>query len=167
MFRSAAAAATILAIFVSVAPAMAADADLKADVKTGAAPGTAGSMDLVSDTDWSLKPVRVGASQAASRGGLLPALYVSLAGLNVFDAYTTRTGLSRGAVESNPVLHGVAGNSAALFAVKGGTTAASIFFAERLWRQHRRAEAIAVMVVSNGIMAGVAGRNASILRQVR
>src|SRR6202011_5695761 len=106
-----------------------------------------------SDTDWSLQPVPVRPSMAPSRGNLLPALYVSLAGLNIFDAYATRAGLSHGAVEANPLMHAVAGNSAALWAVKGGATAGSIFFAERLWRQHRRAEAIAVMVVSNGVMA--------------
>jgi hypothetical protein len=162
MFRTAV-TALVFALFVTAAPAQAADAEATGSVVTAAV----SPVQLASDTDWSLQPMRVGAAQKPSRGALLPALYVSLAGLNIFDAYSTTKGLSRGAVEANPLLHGVAGNSAALWAVKGGTTAASIFFAERLWRQHRRAEAIAAMVVSNGVMAGVAARNASVLRQVR
>jgi hypothetical protein len=38
---------------------------------------------------------------SASRGMALPAMYVSLIGLQVYDGYSTTTGLSHGAVESN------------------------------------------------------------------
>jgi hypothetical protein len=162
MFRTAV-AALVFALVLTARPAQAADAE----ETVVAVAASVSPVQLASDTDWSLQPVPVGPSTAPSRGNLLPVLYVSLAGLNIFDAYTTRTGLSHGAVEANPLMHAVAGNSAALWAIKGGATAASIFFAERLWRQHRRAEAIAVMVVSNGVMAGVAARNASVLRHVQ
>jgi hypothetical protein len=114
------------------------------------------------DVDWSLPPVHFG---AAPRGGLLPALYVSLAGLNAVDAYTTMKGLSAGATEANPLMKAVVGNSTAFLAVKGGVTAGSILVAERLWKSNRRAQAIAVMVVTNGMMAAVAARNVSVLRQ--
>ena len=43
----------------------------------------------------------------------------------------------------------------------------SIYVAERLWRGHHRGQAIAMMVVSNGIMAAVAASNASIIRSQR
>ena len=59
------------------------------------------------------------------------------------------------------------GTPAAVWAVKAGATAASIFAAERLWHQHRRAEAIAVMIATNGLMAAVAAHNASVLRAQR
>jgi hypothetical protein len=88
-----------------------------------------------------------------------------LAGLNAVDAYTTMKGLSRGATEANPLMKTLTQHPAAFLAVKGGVTAGSILVAERLWRKGRRAQAVAVMVVSNGVMAAVAARNVSVLRQ--
>jgi hypothetical protein len=116
---------------------------------------------LAADVDWSAPPVSI----RPTRGAVLPSLYVSLAGLNAYDAYATTAGLARGAAEANPLLRGVAGSPAALWAVKGGVTASSIVVAERLWRRNRKAAAIAVMAVSNGIMAAVAARNARVLGQ--
>jgi hypothetical protein len=159
MFRAAVLAIAFLA---SVAPVRAAGADADG----AAALSTSDPVQLASDTDWSLPPVHVG-SNKPRRGSLLPALYVSLGALNVYDAYSTRSGLANGAVEVNPMMRGVAGNGAALWAVKGTATGVSIYLAERLWRKHRRMEAVAVMLVSNGIMAAVTARNASVLRQVR
>ncbi len=100
----------------------------------------------------------------AARGGLLPALYASYVALQVFDGYTTTIGVHRGAVESNPLMRGIADRPAILWTVKGGVTVAAIYTAERLWRDHRRRQAIAVMALSNGIIAAVAARNASVLR---
>jgi hypothetical protein len=102
-----------------------------------------------------------------SRGVLLPVLYVGLSSLNAFDAYSTATALSRGAQEANPVMQGVAGHRSAMWAVKGGVTAATIFTAERLWRSNRKAQAILMMVGSNAMMAAVAAHNASVIRQQR
>lgn len=113
------------------------------------------------DIDSTPPPVHFGEPR---RGGLLPVLYVSLAGLNAYDAYSTTKGLSRGARESNPVMRGAAGSPAAIWAIKGGVTGASIMVAERLWRAHKRPQAIGVMIISNGLMAAVAARNASVLR---
>jgi hypothetical protein len=118
----------------------------------------------VKDTDWSLSAPTLG----NTHGALLPSLYVSLGALNAFDAMTTSKGLASGmAAEANPVIRGLAGNPAALWAVKGGATAATIFFAERLWRGNRRTQAIAVMLVSNGMMAAVAAHNTNVLRAAR
>ena len=102
-----------------------------------------------------------------SRGVVLPALYVSVAALQVYDGLSTMTGLKQGAVETNPLMSGIAGKPIALWAVKGGVTTASIYAAERLWRQHRRAEAIAMMVAVNGVMVAVAARNVSVTRGVK
>jgi len=99
-----------------------------------------------------------------SRGAVLPGLYVSLAALQAYDGYSTMTGLQRGAVEANGVMKNVAGNPAALWAVKAGVTTTSIVVAERLWKQNRRGAAIATMIATNGLMAVVAARNASVLR---
>ena len=161
MFRTAAAALTLT--FVSlVAPAYAADRDSAAGINEAVTNAVAN--DAAGDSDASLPAVRFGRE---SRGSLLPSLYVSLAGLNAFDAYTTSKGLSMGASESNPMMRTVVGNQGALWAVKGGVTASSIFIAERLWKKNHKGQAIAVMVVTNGMMAAVSARNASVLRQQR
>ena len=111
-------------------------------------------------------PIEV-AARPMSRGSVLPILYVSLAVLNVYDGSSTTTALKLGAAEGNPMMAGIAGHPAALWAVKAGVTAGSIVVAERLWRQHRRAAAIGMMIVSNGLMAAVAARNASVIRRMR
>lgn len=103
----------------------------------------------------------------AFRGSALPSLYVSLIGLQAYDGYSTSRGLNHGAVESNGFMSGLASHPGALWAAKGGAAFVSIYTAERLWRQHRRGQAIALMVVSNGFMAAVAASNASVLRAQR
>ena len=113
--------------------------------------------------DWSLRPVEF---RTGRRPSVLPALYVSLAALQAFDGYSTTAGLSRGAQEANPMMRGVVGNSAAFWAVKVGSTAASIWIAERIWKTNR-VGAIVTMVAVNGMMASVAARNASVLKAVR
>jgi hypothetical protein len=161
MFRTVA-AALVAAFFVTAVPAAADDHDVTLTAAAADSEAAPAPRPLAADVDWSLPAVHIGGP--VRRGGLLPALYVSLAGLNAFDAYSTSVGLSRGAREANPLMQSVAGNPAALWAVKGGATDASIFVAERLWKSNRRAQAIAVMVVTNGMMAVVAARNASVLR---
>jgi hypothetical protein len=59
-------------------------------------------------------------------------------------------------------MHGVAGHPAALWAVKGGATAASVLLSERLRRSHHRAAAVATMIVSNSAVAMIAVHNARI-----
>jgi len=117
----------------------------------------------VGNVDWSLPPVEI---SAGPRPSVLPMLYVSFAALQGFDAYSTTAALARGAQEANPTMRGVAGNSAAVWAVKAASTAASIWFAERLWKTNR-VGAVVTMVVVNGMMASVAARNASVLKALR
>ena len=106
-------------------------------------------------------PVRL---EPVSRGWVLPTLYVGLIGLEAYDGYSTTQGLNNGAVESNALISGLASNPSALWAVKVGATFVSIYMAERLWRKNQRGKAIALMVVTNGLMVAVAVNNASVLR---
>ena len=167
MFRTVIASLSFMVV--SAAPVLAEDVvpaslDLKAPVALMASAAPTTPFASAIDRSVTLTPP---AAAAASRGPVLPSLYASLAALQAFDAYSTSSALKRGAVEANPMMKSIAGNSAALWAVKGGTTAASIYFAERLWKQNRRMHAIALMAATNGLMATVAARNASVLRQLR
>ncbi|OFW05357.1 MAG: hypothetical protein A3I61_05055 [Acidobacteria bacterium RIFCSPLOWO2_02_FULL_68_18] len=110
-------------------------------------------------------PARV--ERTLARPAVLPALYVSYAALQVYDVYSTRQALARGAQEANPLMQGVVGNAGALWAVKAGATAGAILAAERLWKRDKKAAAIGVMVASNAVAALVASRNASTLRHLR
>jgi hypothetical protein len=139
------AAGTFFLLLSSAGPALAADA---------AAPATTISEKLV-------------APQGPDRGSLLPALYVGLAGLNAYDAYTTTKGVSAGANESNALLRAAAGSPAAIWAIKGGVTAGSILLSERLWRSGHRAQAIGMMVAANSVMAVVGARNQAVVRNQR
>ncbi len=161
MFRTAAVAAFAFTLLAVATPVQAADPD------GSVLPVRAAAIDLDSDTDWSLAPVPLPDDRTATRGAVLPSLYVSLAALNLYDGYSTGVGLRRGAVEANGALKGFAGNAVARYTVKVGATALSIYMAERLWKKGQRAQAIALMVVSNGMMTAVAARNASVLRQLR
>ena len=142
MTRTATAAA-LLALTLSAIPAFAAD--------------EAGAPAVV-------VPARL--SQSLARPAVLPALYASYAALQVYDVYSTRQALARGAREANPLMQGVVGNPGALWALKIGVTAGAVIAAERLWKTNKAA-AIAVMVASNSVAALVAARNASTLRQLR
>ena len=93
----------------------------------------------------------------------LPALYVGLAGLQAYDGYSTLRGVRRGARETNPIVAGLAAQPVAFWSMKAVSTTTSIYFAEQLWRQKHRAQAVVLMVATNGMMAAVAARNASIL----
>ena len=104
---------------------------------------------------------------ADARPLVLPPLYASLAALQGYDSYSTLRALNQGAVEANPMMRGVAGNSAAIFVAKSASTFASVYVSERLWRGHRRGAAIVLMVAANGIMAVVAAQNAAVLRGQR
>lgn len=162
MFRLSVAFA--FAVMVAAVPAQAAGRDKAGFEETATPAAISATTALAGETDWSLRPVRLG---SASRGGLLPSMYVGLAGLNAIDAYTTSKGLALGATEANPMMRAVAGNRAVLWAVKGGVTAGSVLLAERLWKNNNKAGAIAVMLATNSLMATVAARNASVIRQLR
>jgi len=94
-------------------------------------------------------------------------LYSAFTALQAYDAYATTLGVARGAAEANPLTRGIAANPPLVWTLKAGTTAAAIIAAESLWRRHHRRQAIALMVITNGIATAVAARNAAVLRQSR
>jgi hypothetical protein len=145
MFRTT--AALIMVSCVSAVPARAADAQSEP-------PPLFAKMLVPPSLDTSAAVLR-----PASRGAALPALYIGLAAFEMYDGLSTASGVGRGAVEANPLVGGAATNAPALWAIKGGATVGVIYLAERLWRQHRRGQAIGVMLASNGIMAAVAAHN--------
>src|SRR5437667_5340415 len=102
MVRFITAAALVLTCSATATTAIAADgADAAATLASGAA---AVAPALAADVDWALPAVHIG---SASRGAVLPALYISLAGLQAYDAYSTVTGVRRGAVEANGLMKNV------------------------------------------------------------
>ena len=101
---------------------------------------------------------------SVTRPSALPAMYVSLAGLQAYDGYTTLHGVRAGATETNPLVGGLASQPAAFWTVKALSTVTTIYFAEQLWRQRKRRQAIVTMVVANAVMGAVAARNTSVLK---
>ena len=100
----------------------------------------------------------------ARRPSALPGMYVSLAGLQAYDGYSTTRGVKNGATEANPLVGRLASQPAAFWTVKALSTVTTIYFAEQLWRQHKRGQAIITMVVANAVMGAVAAHNMSVVR---
>jgi hypothetical protein len=96
----------------------------------------------------------------------LVALSVASATLHGLDVYTTLAALDRGALEANPMMRGAVRNTAVFVAVKSSMAAATIYAAHRLWPRNRVA-AVAVLAISNGVMATVVAHNLSVLRQMK
>ena len=94
----------------------------------------------------------------AKRPGALPAMYAGLGVLHALDLYSTRRAVAAGAREMNPLLAPAVKNTAAMVAVKGASTALSIYFAERAWKRNRKG-AMILMGVVNGVTAAVVARN--------
>ena len=88
---------------------------------------------------------------------LLP-LYVTFAALQMLDAHSTSTALQNGAIEANPLMATIAGNTGALYATKIATAAATVFIGEQLWRKNRFA-AIVTMLAVNSAYAIVVHHN--------
>lgn len=168
MFRTAAA---IMAFSLATLPAFAADNEpsdqglpLSAAVAASAAAAPSVTASVDADIDWSMPPVRFGGS--TTRPSALAGLYVSLAGLQAYDAYSTSRGLAAGAREANPLVRSAAGNSAMFWTLKAATTALPMMMAERMWKKNR-VGAVVVMVLANSAAAAVAVNNARVVSQQR
>ncbi|MGE0449729.1 MAG: DUF5658 family protein [Vicinamibacterales bacterium] len=92
------------------------------------------------------------------RPALLVPLYVSFAGLQAIDAHSTFNALDVGGREGNPVVRGVLGTPAGLFALKAGAALTVVYMTEKLWRKNRTA-AIVGMVAINSAYAMIAAHN--------
>ncbi len=148
----------VLIVLTATVPVMAADE---------AMPGVAAMAGRIAESAEVMPVSPFSASGTTKRGSFLPALYVSLAGLNAFDAYATSKGVALGATESNGLMRGAAGSPVAMWTIKGGVTAGSILMSERLWRSGRKVEALATMVAANALMAVVGARNGAVLASQR
>ena len=98
------------------------------------------------------------------RPSLLVGMYVGSGLLHGYDIYSTLAGIKANKVELNPLMREMVKNPPVFIAVQTALTVATIALADQLWRQHHPGQAIAVMIVSNGLMAAVAAHNASVLR---
>jgi hypothetical protein len=132
-------------------------------VESGATPSAPSSTESAGVPDVAL----IRTVPAPRRPGALPLMYVTRVALQGYDAYSTFAVLNRGGVEANPLMKGAA-HPAVFVAVKAATSALTIAVAERMWRkQGRRKAAVALLAVTNGILAISAAHNASVLRQLR
>jgi uncharacterized protein DUF5658 len=98
---------------------------------------------------------------ASRRPAPLVPLYATLAMLQGLDIYSTKSAMSRGAVEANPGMKAVAGNAWASTAVKAAATAGSIYFIERAWKQNRKG-AVVLATVINAATAAVVAHNTQV-----
>jgi uncharacterized membrane protein len=160
MFRTA--AAVVLGTLLVASPALSAEGLSETPVTNAAV--TAAASGIVTGP---VAPIGATRSLQPRRSMVLPALYVSLSALQAYDVYSTLTAIKGGGAEANPFMKGVVGNPTAFVALKVGVTGASIYFAEKLWKDRKRTEAILLMVASNGLMAYVAQNNARVLNSMK
>ena len=113
-------------------------------------------------TAWVTTPVPEPAER--KRSSFLIGLYAGSGLLHAYDIYSTLAGIRANKVELNPLMSDLVKNPPVFIAVQSAMTLATIAVADQLWRQHHHGQAIAVMILSNGLMAAIAARNASVLR---
>jgi Domain of unknown function (DUF5658) len=130
----------------SISPALSAAAATEASAAAEAAPASI-----------SLRPRVV--PESTNRPLVLPALYVMQGALQAMDAHSTFSAISRGAHEANPLMQGVVGNKGAMFAVKAGVAASTIWMAESMWKHGNRLGAIVTMIAANSVTAVVVAHN--------
>jgi len=107
-----------------------------------------------------------GLPRTERRGALLSSLYVSFVALQVMDAHSTALALNRGARESNPLMAPFSDNTAALIAVKAGTTAGVLYMTDRV-RRHNRLASILIMAAANSAYATIVSKNYRIASELR
>ena len=97
-------------------------------------------------------------SPTVKRPAILPALYVTLGAMQVWDVYSTRAAIEAGAREANPTAAAFSRNAGALLGLKAATTASTILFAERMWKKNK-VGAVVMLVAINGATAAVSMHN--------
>jgi hypothetical protein len=108
-------------------------------------------------------PLTASSEIAKPRPQIVPSLYASLAALQAYDGYSTIRAIRAGAGEANPIVGNAAGQPVAMWTLKAASTAATIYYVERLWRNHHRGQAVTLLALTNALMGAVAAHNASIL----
>lgn len=105
---------------------------------------------------------------AEDRPKLLVPLYAGQIALQAYDGYSTVEAIRLGGVEQNRHVDSILTRQPRMFfALKAVVTTATIVTSERLWKNGRRKEAVAVMIGSNAFMAYVAVNNAKVLHQMQ
>ena len=89
-------------------------------------------------------------------------MYYSFGALQATDAVTTLVSVSRGAREANPLLQGASRNPAAMFALKAGVVAGTVFTLEKLRKDHP-VVAVATLIAINSTLAVVAVNNVAVV----
>jgi Domain of unknown function (DUF5658) len=95
---------------------------------------------------------------SGSHPSFMVPLYASTAALQVLDIHSTLSGLSRGAVEGNPLLSGVASHRAAFIGLKAAVAAGTIYAASRL-AKHNKIAAVVTLVALDSAYAFVVSHN--------
>ena len=157
--------ATILGLALAT-PTFAADADVP--LNSLAAASTA-AVAAVSNAPTAKADADTDAYQRFTDGrpSLLPAMYMTSAALQGYDAFSTMKALKNGAHEANPFMQAIVKRPAAFIAMKAGVTTASIMAAEQLWKGNHRLGAIGLMVASNVMMGAVAAHNSRVLSSLK
>ena len=89
-------------------------------------------------------------------------MHIATITMQALDAHSTYSALHHGnIVEANPLMRGMAENTATLVAVKAGVAAATVYATEKLARRHRLV-AFATALAVNSAYAMVVARNYSI-----
>src|SRR5262245_48742403 len=123
----------------------------------GAVAAPAAPAPLAAPAPSLVSTAEVGRARQRRPDSLVP-LYFSFCALQVLDTHSTWRALDHGAVEANPVLHGVVGNEAGLIALKAAGTAGVIYASEKMWKRNRTASVI-FMIAANSAMAWVVQNN--------
>ena len=167
MNRNAIGALIMAALCLSAAPALAADDPqaLQSPDTAPAADGVPTHASVILTATVEQEPMRD--TPLTRRPGSLSQLYASWIGLQAYDTYSTLAGVGRGGTETNPFVSGLTNNRAMFIAAKASMTLVTVGVAEQMWREHHPGRAVALMIVSNGVMAAVAARNASVLHSLR
>jgi hypothetical protein len=151
---------TLIVVTLALIPAMVSAQDLATSLSPMASHLDLSGLPATATAETAPPPAP--AATRSSRGVLIP-LYASFAALQALDAHSTSRGIHRGAVEQNPMLHSIADNPAALFAVKAGVAASTIVIADKV-RSRSRVGAIALMAGLNSLYATIVVHNYAAVR---
>ena len=84
--------------------------------------------------------------------GLMMSLYASTAAVQALDVHSTLSALNRGAVEKNPFMKGLAGNTGAFIAVKAGIAAGTIFATHRASKRNKVAAIVTTLAINSAYL---------------
>ena len=139
----------------------------RADVgDTVAAFGSPASLETRELDQAPLELPRFVAPPMARPSRLLSSLLVSTVVMQALDVHSTYRALGQGAVEANPVMAGLAGNTAAFVATKAAVASATVLAARHMGKRHKVA-AIVTLVAINSAYAAVIDHNYRVARRLR